>query len=153
MKRFLSLLLSIFLLVPSFAPTVSAVSANYEESATLYYEDGSFLTITTQMTRSRSSDSVLGTRTFLYRSSDGVVQWQAVLRGLFRYDGTTSNCTSSVCDVTIYNSDWYTISKNVRTSGNSALADLTMGRTLLGGKVEQRTVNMSLSCDVNGNLY
>lgn len=153
MRKFLIALLILTVLFSTFPANVFAAEQKYMCSEYIYYEDGSYLAITIQVIEARSTTSKMGSKTYQHYGSDGTVQWQAVLRGLFYYDGTSSYCSSSVCDVTIYNSDWYTISKNVRTSGNSALADLTMGRTLLGFKVEQRTVNMSLSCDVNGNLY
>lgn len=118
----------------------------------IHYEDGSYLVIAVQEINTKSTTSKTGTKTYQHYASDGTVQWKAVLRGIFYYDGVSSYCTSSVCDVTIYNSEWYVASKNVSTSGNSALANLTMSRTRYGIVVDSRQINMSLSCDANGNL-
>lgn len=37
-------------------------------------------------------------------------------------------------------------------SGNTATADLVMGRKFLGITVQKETLNMTLTCDANGNL-
>lgn len=152
MRKFLIALLILTVLFSAFPANVFAAEQKDMSSEYIYYEDGSYLVITIQVTEARSTTSKMGTKTYQHYGSDGTVQWQAVLRGIFYYDGTTSNCTSSVCDVTIYNSEWYTASKNVKTSGNSALAYLTMERTRYGVVVDSKQINMSLSCDANGNL-
>lgn len=152
MKKSFSVIL-VFALVMMFIPqTIYATEASVEKQEILHYEDGSSLIITIQESALRSSDSKLGTKTYQYVSTSGETQWTAVLRGNFHYDGTTSSCTSSVCDITIYDTDWYVVSKRVWTSGNSACSEFTMGLKLLGVTASEKYFSMTLTCDANGNL-
>lgn len=148
MKKMISLCLCIpvvFSLLPLsvFASTTQDV---------ICFEDGSYLTVQLEQKESRASGSVTGSKTYTYKASDGTSQWQAVLTGTFSYTGSSATCTASSCSVTIYKSDWYTISKSASKSGNKATGTATVGRKSLGVTVDQKTANMSLSCDANGNL-
>ena len=102
--------------------------------------------------QSRASEQVSGTKPRTYYSDEGTVLWKAVLRGNFLYTGTNATCTYSACDVTVYDSAWYTVSKNPAMEGNKATCDLTMGRKVLGITVSKVPVSMVLTCDANGNL-
>ena len=148
LKRIFSFLFAFVLLLP-----VQALAINEDEAASIiYFEDGSYITITINEFESRASGSKTGQKTYVYTSNNGTVCWESTLTGTFTYTGTSSVCTSSSCDVTIYESAFYVVSKTASTSGNSAIATLTMGRKMLGITVAKNTYNMSLTCDINGNL-
>ena len=148
MKRLCSIaILLVFILMC--IPQITFARENYEY---VYFEDGSYAVITIHETALRALNSKNGSRVYTYYNSDGVAQWKAVLSATFTYNGSTSTCTSSGCNVTVFNSDWYTVSKTAGKSGNSSTADVTMGKKLLGITVSKKTVHLSLSCDANGNL-
>lgn len=137
------------ILVPQ---NVLAATSATETEACIYFEDGSYISIEISAIETRSSTIKRGNKTYIYKNSDGVEQWRAVLYGTFTYTGTSSTCTASSCSVTTSNSNWYEVSKTIGKSGSSATAELVMGRKLLGITVDKETVNMILTCDANGNL-
>lgn len=119
---------------------------------TVYYDDGSYMTVEIITNMARTTWSVTGSKQYTYYDGNSVSQWKAVLTGTFTYDGSSSNCTSSNVDVTIYDSSWYVISQFASKTGNKANASVTMGEKLVGGTVTRVPVNLSLECDANGNL-
>lgn len=151
MKQF-TRLLCVILLCAVLLPN-SAMAADVTHSSDIIYlEDGSYITVELTEIATRALSTKTGKKTYTYKNSDGVEEWRAVLTGTFGYTGTHSSCTSSVCDVTITKDTWYVVSKTTNVSGNSALADLTMGRKFIGITVEKESLSMKLTCDVNGNL-
>ena len=115
-------------------------------------DDGSYLTISLLIIQTRASGTKTATKTYQYTDSDGNIAWKAVLKGTFTYTGTNATCTSSACNVSIFDSSWYTISKWAGKSGGAATAELTMGLKLLGVTVKKVPLSMTLICDANGNL-
>ena len=93
-----------------------------------------------------------GSKTLIYRNSDGEPQWKAVLKGTFLYDGSVAVCTSSTCTITYYDEEWYTASNVTGINGNAAQVDLTTVITILGFDVDQKDCTITLSCDPDGNL-
>lgn len=151
MKKILALIFAV-VLTASCVMNVAAAENRNEKQIVVHYDDGSYSIIMLEILETRSTNSRLATKTHRHYSANNELEWTAVLRGLFHYDGVTSSCTSSVCDVTIYNNEWSVASKTARTSGNSAVANLVMNRISSGIVLETRTVNLTLSCDPNGNL-
>jgi hypothetical protein len=149
MKRIVSVIM-VFCLLLAVHP--AAVQASESSIQTVYFEDGSYLTTEIFVVHSRASDQITGTKQHTYYGSEGVVSWSAILRGTFRYTGITATCTYSACDVTVYDSTWYTISKSPAMLGNKASCELIMGRKVLGVTVSRVPVSMVLTCDANGNL-
>lgn len=150
MKRVISFVL-LFTLVLGMLP-ISSYALEEERSTVVYFEDGSYMTETLSIIPSRGSQTVTGSKAKNYYASDGELAWRAILTGTFTYTGSGATCTASSCSVTIYNSAWYTISKNATKSGNTASASVTMGKKLLGITVNTIPATVSLSCDANGNL-
>lgn len=146
MKRLFSLILTICLIA-----SLPIYSSPAEEEV-IYFDDGSYIVITVESISTRASGTKSGSKTLKYTGSDGELEWKAVLSGTFTYNGTSATCTSSSCNVTIYASNWYEVSKTVTKSGNTASASVTMGRKVLGITVEKETYPLSLSCDKDGNL-
>lgn len=123
-----------------------------QEVNVIHFDDGSYIVETIDIAQSRASGTKTGTKSQTYYGSAGDSEWKAVLTGTFTYTGSSATCTSSSVDVTIYDSAWYVISKSASKSGNSANASVTMGEKLLGVTVTKVPTELSLQCDVNGNL-
>lgn len=148
MKRVFSFILAAFVLV-----SVLPVSGNAAEKTveTIYYDDGSYMTVEVIYSPLRATWSVTGNKQYTYYESNSVPQWKAVLTGTFAYTGSSASCTESSVDVTIYNSAWYIGSKLASKSGNTAKASVTMKRT--HNDVNATVpVSLTLTCDANGNL-
>lgn len=139
----------LFALIISLLP--ANVSATEHSDDIVYLRDGRYITIEISSIETRATQTRTATKTYTC-SNDGIEEWRAVLTGTFVFNGTTSTCTYSNCTVTIADDAWYEISKNIGRSGNSATTDLTMGRKFLGITIQKETINMILTCDVNGNL-
>lgn len=148
MKRIFS-----FVLVMTFVLTFLPVVGNAaEQQETIYFDDGSYMTIEVAYSPARATWSVTGNKQYTYYDSSSVAQWKAVLTGTFTYTGTSSTCTASSVNVTIYDSSWYVISKSASKSGNKATAAVTMGDKADGVTIMKVPVNLTLACDINGNL-
>lgn len=152
MKQFSKIVILAFLIVALLPVNVFAATNTTVADGTIYLEDGSYITVTLSCKDSRATSSKTASRTYTYYNSNDVEQWRAVLTGSFTYTGSTSSCTSSSCNVTITNTNWYVVSKTASKSGSSATADLTMGKKLLGITVSKKSISMKLTCDANGNL-
>lgn len=151
MKRIICSILVACLLLTVAPFHAYAAELSDREEEIIYFEDGSYITISVRVNPSRAAGSVSGDKVYTYYY-DGGTAWKAVLTGSFTYTGSSATCTSSSCDVTVYNSAWYTVSKSASRSGNSATASVTMGRKLLGITVEKIPTSLKLTCDANGNL-
>lgn len=151
MKR-LIILLFVMVLMTSVLPIASLASDNTEEYVIMEFEDGSYMTEYIISSPERASGSKSGSKNKTYYDSHGDAKWMATISGTFTYTGSTSTCTAASCSVTIYDSDWYTISKSAIKSGNTATANVTIGEKLLGVKVNEVSTSVSLKCDANGNL-
>ena len=152
MKRLFSMVLVIVLLM-TLLPYKAYATTNVQISENvIYLDDGSYIIVELTWMEGRASGTKTGSKTHRFYNSDGVEQWRAVLRGTFTYTGSSATCTASSCDVTISDSSYYVVSKNVSKSGNAALCTLVMGKKFLGITIDKDTVNMSITCDANGNL-
>lgn len=152
MKRTISLLL-ILVAVLSFLPLGTAnAEQNSEQKEIIPLEDGAYIEVTIESVATIASGTVTKNKNYTYYTSDGSVEWKITLTGTFIYNGTTSTCTASSCSVTIYNSNWYAVSKSTTKSGNTAYATVTMGLRYLGITVTKQTYNITLTCDKDGNV-
>ena len=150
LKRVICTLLiaTIILVLPINTRATPAV----DTTSIMYLDDGSYITITIDETGSRASGTKSGRKTYTYTASNGDICWESTLTGTFTYTGTTATCTASNCSVTVYESNWYTVSKSASKSGNTATATFTMGRKVLGITIAKDTYEITLSCDKDGNL-
>lgn len=151
-KRFVVILLLLVFAFSLFPIRAFAIEQLTVSSEVIWLESGDSLTITISESTSRATGTKTGYAEYLYTGSDGVAKWKAVLSGNFTYTGATSTCTASSCNVTIYDNSWYTVSKTVGKSGNTATATVTMGLKVLGVTVSKPTYNLTLTCDKDGNL-
>lgn len=149
MKRVVCIICTLMLFV-NIIPVLG--SATERGSDIITFEDGSYILISVAEQGIRATSSKSGTKTYTYYDSTGVMKWKAVLSGTFAYNGYSATCALSSCDVTIYDSDWYVVSKSAGKTGSSATGKVTMGYKVLGSTVDTYAVNLVLTCDVNGNL-
>lgn len=147
MKRMLCCLFAAVLIVG-----ICPINAFAKESQTIYFENGDYALIETITYETRVSGSKKGSKKYTYYNSDSIKQWEAVLTGSFTYTGSSSSCTSSSMDVTIYSSRCYLISKHAGKSENQARGSATVGIKMAGGNVGESSTELVLSCDVNGTL-
>lgn len=154
MKQIAVLLLAatmVLLLLPANAYAAS----DFQETQVLEvqrFADGSYLVITLQTIETYASGTKTGFAKYTYYGANNDILWEAVLTGTFTYNGTTATCTESSCNVTIYNNNWYVISKSASKNANTATGTVTMGYKFLGITIKQETCNLRLFCDPNGNL-
>lgn len=149
MKRIIcSLLAAVLVLgwIPFFG------SAAEREQEIIQFEDGSYIVAEVITRGTRASGSTSGSKKYTYYNKTNVAQWKAVLDGAFTYNGSSATCTSASCSVTIYNSEWYTISKSASKNGSTAYGSVTMGTVALGTVEERVPASLSIKCDKNGNL-
>lgn len=146
--RFVAVALIIALL-PMYA---FAAQETTDQSNVIYYDDGSYITIDIISIDSRATQTKIGSKVYTYYDSNDNVEWKATLTGTFAYNGYSCTCAVSSYTVDIVDTDWYEISGSTTRSGNSAVLDLTMGRKMLGVTVKKLTIEMTLTCDVSGNL-
>ena len=146
MKKTISILLCLVVFLSNLLVPVLA-----SETITIIpQENGDYIEVEIIYLPTRASTS--STKTYTYKDSSGVAQWKALLSGTFTYNGTTSSCTNSTVGVTIYNDAWYMVSKSATKSGSAAYGTVTMGHKVLGATTSQKTYNLFLICDKDGNL-
>lgn len=143
-------LFTTILLIFSFLPTFSHATST-TQTEIISFEDGSYLTVELTTVQSRST-SRTASKTYHYHNLLGTEEWYATLTGTFTYDGTTSKCTLSGVTIGITDSSWYIVSRESHEEGDTAYGTVVMGVKFLGITTDKKTVNMSLTCDKNGNL-
>ena len=121
-----------------------------------YYEDGSSLVISvyeeTVQTRSNLYNRV-GRKDYKYRDANGTVLWTFAVTGEFRVlEGASVTCISASCSTEIFDEAWACTRRYAETSGSWAIANGEFERSLLGIVIDRDTVQVSLTCDVYGNL-
>lgn len=138
------------LLLIGLAP-VKALGATQNDNI-IYYDDGSYLKISTEDVTTRATNTRVASRLYQYFDSSDNLEWEAELDCTFTYNGTTSSCTSASCTVTVYDSKWYEYSNSTTRSGNTASTELVMGQKFLGITIAKREYTITLTCDKDGNL-
>ena len=152
MKKFISFILVVVSLL-SIIPTAHVSAQCKTDSAEIIYlDDGGYILVDVDTAPGIARTTVTKNKNYTRYSSDDEMQWKITLTGSFTYNGVTSSCTSCNCTVTIYVDAWYTSSKTSWVSGNTANATVELGRKLLGVTVKRETVNLTLTCDKNGNF-
>ena len=148
MKKVIAGLLAFVLLLSGLPTQIAHASAGEELLEVISYADGSYLEITLEtLPQARALGSITKAKNYIFNSTEGVPQWKITLTGSFTYTGTGSNC-----NVTIYNSIWSVASKSATRSGNTAYGSARMVKKNLGAITFDKTYNLSLTCDKNGNV-
>ncbi|MBQ8496624.1 MAG: hypothetical protein IJ489_04105 [Clostridia bacterium] len=164
-KRIFSILLT-FLLV--FALTPSAFAANDIEldnkntTEIIYLDNGSYITITliTQdisplSLESTNSTSFIktGNKVVTCNDKNGNLEWEYTLFAEFSVvEGVSATCTSATYTHAIYNNDWSFSNGNATKSGNTAYGTGTFKEKFLFVTIHTANIDISISCDVYGNL-
>lgn len=151
-KRIISLPVIICLFISLLSVCVSAATTAPASTEVIHYDDGSYLVIEITVSNARAAGTKTGIKTYTRYADNGDIEWKGVLTGTFTYDGTSSECTVSICNAHITNTNWYVISKTSSKSGNSAFGGLTMGRKFLGVKIDEESIDLRLTCSANGAL-
>ena len=151
MRRFVSVMVALLLLIPSTIFNTLAAE-NASKTDVIYLENGCYISVEITGIDLREAGRKIGHKDYIYYNSDGEEQWRATLTGSFTYTGTSATCTSSSCSVAISDSNWSIVSKTADRSGNSALATVVMEKKFAGVKIYNREVSIMLTCDENGNL-
>ena len=152
MKKIASFICAMFLFLQFFPVSAEAATNATYAGDIIYLENGYYITIECSTIATRATSTKTGSKTYVCRASDGTEEWRAVLSGTFTYTGSSATCTASSCSVSITNTNWYVISKTASKSGNTATAELTMGRKLLGITIDKDTISMQLTCSASGTL-
>lgn len=147
--KLLKVFTAVFLII-SLLPTVSRATSPLETEI-IRFEDGSYMTVELTVSQTRSS-SKSASKTYHYHNIWGTEEWYATLTGTFTYDGTTSRCTLSGVIIGITDTSWYIISRDNNEQGDTAYGTIVMGYKLFGITTDKKTVNMSITCDKNGNI-
>lgn len=151
MKKRITQLFAALMLLSLLSVQALAADSSYVE----YYSDGSYSVFTVETDNfaiARAAGTKSGTAQREHYSSAGELQWKVTLKATFSYNGSTSSCTSvDNVAVNIYDSDWSMLSKSSSKSGNTATANVTMGRAQLVGTAKV-PITLTLTCDKNGNL-
>ncbi|MGX8699534.1 MAG: hypothetical protein ACSW8F_06350 [bacterium] len=152
MKKALTLVLSLVLLLCLFPMQAGAAELEIKKTEVILCPDGSRLIITTRVLPSETRDTVSGSKTMAKQSVLGTTDWSATLVGNFTYNGTTATCTASILSFYPGTPNWSLDSSNPYPSGNTAYADFTVAHRMLGITISTNSYSLSLSCDKDGNL-
>lgn len=158
MKKFLSILISLFLLLSFFVFPASAVATSdagiaIEQDQIVVSRtveqlgDGCYFIETIYVPNAQLySSTKTGTKTAecVYY---GTTIFTISVTGVFTYDGSTSDATSASGKIAAYVENVTLNSRRAYTSGSSAIATCSIS---YNGSTIQKTV--TLTCDKNGNL-
>lgn len=136
------LLLCCFCIPTAYAATPQTVSS----IETIYFEDGTYMEITTTSTFLLRGTIVDASKEYLCKNLLGDKLFSYTLYGRFEYNGSTSEALDVSSLVHIYDSEWNFGSKRESYSGNTVYGSATFG----GPQI--KTVGGSISCDKNGNI-
>ena len=128
----------------------------------VYLNNGSYITITLiakdistlSLTSTNSATfTKAGNKVVTCRDKKGNLEWEYTLFAEFSVvENVSATCTSATYSQTIYASDWSFSNGNATKSGNTAYGVGTFKRKVLFVTVDTANIDISISCDVYGNL-
>lgn len=145
-------LVLVMAMLTSALPVGALAAENDVRTDVIYYDDGSYLEVTTGETLARTTYGKTGYKKLTYRDGSDNVEWVATLTATFTYNGTTATCTNASCTVDISENAWYVVSEATSRSGSTATTNLTMGEKLLLITIAKYDYTITLTCDKDGNL-
>ena len=155
-RRFISLFLAAVCVFSLFVfPVFSGENTDTMilHRSVVFHEDGSRdETVTILRVTESERSSCVGDKEKKHYSSTNELVWRVRLVGTFSYNGTTSSCTEAHTEIYFYKSGWSVVSENTTHSGNTASTSVILGKNVLGVTMPGAYVNLSLSCDKDGNL-
>ena len=122
-----------------------------------YLPDGSSYVTTvideTPITPYATTFTKTGSKVYSARNSDGVIMWQFTVKGTFSVNsGVSATCTASSHSINIVEDAWQNKSASTSRSGNKAIGKATFIKKLLFVTVDTKDIQVTLTCDSNGNL-
>lgn len=164
-KRIFSIILT-FLFVLALTPSVFAANDielnDQNTTEVLYLDNGSYITITliTQdvstlslASTNSASFTKTGNKVVSCNDKNGNLEWEYTLFAEFSVvEGISATCTSATYTQTIYANDWSFSNGNATKSGNTAYGVGTFKRKVLFITTNTSNIDISISCDVYGNL-
>ena len=127
--------------------TVGASAFEQKDFRRIDYADGSYAIISVQVeeeTRATAEDS----KTYTYYNPSGRKCFSYTLYASFTYDGRGSRAEDCYSRASIYLSGWTGDSHDEYTSGDTAYGEAVFS----GPDGEERSVELSLTCDEDGNV-
>ncbi len=171
MKKIIaSILLTIATLFASIVPLYAAdveefsqpkcVQTKTDGSTTIYYEDGSILFISpvknirNGVDLSRSSvETTSGSREAYFTDGSGNLEWEYTLSASFSFiRGKSAYCSNASYSNSTYDSSWTFSDGSATESGSTAYGKGKYVKHILGMTVNTYNIDLSISCDVYGNL-
>ncbi len=164
MKKFISILLTLTILLCLVSFNVSATNYNEEmdggliiSETTEYLKDGSSITTTiTQyinQKQSRATKTVSGNKTITSKNADDEVLFKFKINGTFSVnEGVSATCTAVSCSASYLASGWSLDSSTTSKTGNKASATGVFKHKVLFITNVTQEVSGTLSCDKNGVL-
>lgn len=165
MKKFI---LSVFILpiallinaLPVHAVEKISFDAQTEsETSVVYFDDGSRLVISpVYETEDGSSiktaaNTVTKSREVYFEDSNGNLEWKYTLTATFSYNyGVSSTCTNASYTQTIYDNKWSFSDGSAQRSGNTAYGKGYYVKKELFVVIKDINIDISLSCDIYGNV-
>lgn len=133
-------------------------------SEVIYFDDGSYIvnqlygsnyTFSDNYTTSETNSSIIiGARSFIMYDPKGSVLWEYKVIGHFAVDlGVSSSCYFANYEQTIYNPVWHFSNGLSGFYSNTAYGKGTFKHIVLLITLKTVNVDISVSCDVYGNLY
>lgn len=162
------LLLTVMLMLASFTsvfadttvtkePQIVEITQVDETTIIELLDDGSYFETVIEeevplITTFATTKSKSGTKTVKYQNGKGTTLWYVKVHGAFKYNGSTSSCTSSTVSASAPASNWFIKSKSASKSGNTARATATAIKKTNGAVTSTITRNVGLTCSKSGKL-
>ena len=99
-----------------------------------------------------TSKTTTKTKTTYYKNSSGSVMWSVSIKATFKYDGSTSKCTSCSHSTTAPGKSWSIKSCTSSKSGNKATAKAVATHTDSDGTKYNVTKSITISCSPSGTV-
>ncbi len=153
MQKVFSLLLVLILSFSMFSFGVYANDSSEPEIIVEYYDDGTYSVTEIGcgvVTCAGTTQQVTNYKTRnVYDGNDNKL-FSCSITGTFRYDGTTSTCTSANSSYQITDDAWKITSHSASRSGNTATGTFTAKKYFVGLPVGTKDISVSLSCSPTG---
>ena len=162
MKRLLTLIVAVIFI---FTFSISAFASNSNEqyipkdSIVTYWADGSYL-VTTMTIDSKNdyskgliTNTISGTKSMHYYSDENQLEWEYHLTGTFYFvPGISAECIGATHSKTIHSDNWSLSNESTYYENNVAHGNGTFKKKVLFVTVKTIDVDLSITCDTNGNL-
>lgn len=160
LSLFFSFILIAFAIQPIQAKDISSASRSDKvivSEEIQYLENGMTLSIIITEDNSVSpriiSYTRSGSKTYLFKDSDGNEIWHFTVTGVFTVTtGVGATCTSASYSTSISDDAWELDSASAYESGNQAVGTATFIKKILFITIDSIDCDVTLTCDANGSL-